>query len=83
MRSMTVKEARDAFDRMLETARREGVVLRDGQADIAAVVSPAEYERFRRWRVEGLMEAMDRIAAEAAANGLTEDKLADLLKQPD
>jgi hypothetical protein len=27
MRSMTVQEARDSFDRMLETAKREGVVL--------------------------------------------------------
>ena len=83
MRSMTVKEARDAFDRMLETARREGVVLREGMSDVAAVVSSEEYERFRRWRVEGLMKAMDKIAAEAAANGLTEEKLADLLKSPD
>jgi hypothetical protein len=83
MRSMTVKEARDSFDRMLETAKREGVVLREGKADVAAVVSPEEYERFRQWRVEGLMKIMDRVAAEAAANGLTEDKLAELLKQPD
>jgi hypothetical protein len=42
MRSMTVKEARDAFDRMLETAKREGVVLRDGKIDTAVVVSAEE-----------------------------------------
>ena len=83
MRSMTVKEAKDAFDRMLETAKREGVVLRDGKSDVAAVVPSQEYERFRRWRVEGLMKAMDKLAAEAASNGLTEEKLAELLKQPD
>ena len=83
MRSMTVKEARDSFDRMLETAKREGVVLREGKATVAAVVSSEEYERFRQWRVEGLMKVMDEIATQAAANGLTEEKLAELLKQPD
>jgi hypothetical protein len=56
MRSMTVKEARDAFD-------RDG----KGKAGVAAVVSSEEYERFRQWRVEGLMKAMDKIVAEAAA----------------
>ena len=83
MRSMTMKEARDSFDRMLETAKREGVVLRDGKADIAMVLSPEEYARFRKWRAEGLLQAMNELAAEAAANGLSEEKLADLLKQPD
>lgn len=84
MRSMTVKEARDAFDSMLETARREGVVLRDGdKADVAMVLPPEEYARFRKWRTAELLSVMDELAAEAAANGLTEEKLAELLRQPD
>ena len=83
MRSMTVKEARDSFDRMLEAAKREGVVLRDDNADVAMILSPEEYARFRRWRSEGLLKAMNELAAEAAANGLTEEKLAELLKLPD
>lgn len=82
MRSMTVKEAKDSFDRMLETAKREGVVLRDDKTDIAMILSPEEYARFRSWRLEGLRKAMNEVAAEAAANGLTEGKLAELLKQP-
>ena len=83
MRSMTVKEARDSFDRMLEAAKREGVVLRDGKVDAAVVVSPEEYARLRQWRIEGLLKVMDKVAAEAAANDLTEEKLTELLKQPD
>lgn|GEM_PF-3103068 len=47
MRSMTVKEARDSFDRMLETAKREGVLLRDDKTDVAMVLPPDEYARFR------------------------------------
>lgn len=83
MRSMTVKEARDAFDSMLETAKREGVVLREDAADVAMVLSPDEYARFRKWRTAELLSVMDELAAEAAANGLTEEKLAELLRQPD
>ena len=81
MRSMTVKEARDSFDRMLETAKREGVILRDDTADVAMVLSPEEYARFRQWRAEGLEKARHELAAEAAANGLTEEKLAEILAE--
>ena len=83
MRSMTVKEAKASFDRMLEVAQREGVVLRDDGKDVAAIVSSREYALFRKWQVDGLLTAMNELAAEAAANGLTEEKLAELLKQPD
>ena len=53
------------------------------EIDVAMILSPDEYERFRRWRVEGLLKSMNDLAAEAAANGLTEEKLAELLEQPD
>ena len=58
-----------------------GAVL--GKVDTAVVVSAEEYARLRQWRVEGLLKAMDKVAAEAATNGLTEEKLAELLKQSD
>lgn len=83
MRSMTVKEAKASFDRMLEAAKREGVVLRDDGKDVATIVPSREYALFRQWRVDGLLKVMDELAAEAAANGLTEEKLAELLKQSD
>ena len=47
------------------------------------ILSPEEYVRFRQWRSEGLLKGMNELAAEAAANGLTEEKLAELLKLPD
>lgn len=83
MRTMTFKEAKDSFERLAETARREGVMLREGSSDVLAVISAEEYARFRQWQIDGLLEVMDKVAAEAAANGLTEEKLAELLKQPD
>ncbi len=83
MRSMTVKEAKASFDRMLEAAKREGVVLRDDGKDVAAIVSSREYALFHKWRGDRLLKAMDELAAQAASNGLTEEKLAELLRQPD
>jgi hypothetical protein len=58
-------------------------VLREGKVDTAVVVSPEKYARLRQWRIDGLLKAMDKVAAEATANGLTEQRLAELLRQPD
>jgi hypothetical protein len=80
---MPLEEAKGAFVRLAETAKREGVMLREGSSDVLAVISADEYARFRQWQVDGLLEVMDKVAAEAAANGLTEEKLAELLNQPD
>jgi len=41
--------------------------------------SPALYERLRSANVAALLELRDEIAAEAAATGLTEERLAELL----
>src|SRR5947209_5280640 len=81
MRSMTVKEARDAFDRMLETAKREGVVLREGGKDVATVVSAADAEMIRRAKALAVIKARDELAADARAKGLTEDILVEILAE--
>ncbi len=68
MRSMTVKEAKASFDRMLETANREGVVLRDGDKDVAAVVSVSDAEMIRNAKAlavdQGSQRARFRRASE-------------------
>lgn len=78
---MTVKEARDSFDRMLETAKREGVVLREGGKDVAAVVSAADADLIRRAKALAVIKARDEFAADAHAKGLTEDILAEILAE--
>lgn len=81
MRSMTVKEARDSFDRMLEAAKREGVVLRDGDKDVAAVVSATDAEMIRRAKAIAAIKARDELADDAQAKGLTEQILVEIMNE--
>ena len=81
MRAMTVKEARDSFDRMLEMAKREGVVLRDEGRDVAAVVSPADAEMIRRAKALAVVKARDDLAEDARDKGLTEEILVEILTE--
>lgn len=81
MRAMTVKEARDSFDRMLEMAKREGVVLHDHEGNVAAMVSPADAEMIRRARALAAIKARDELAKDAREKGLTEQILAEILSE--
>jgi hypothetical protein len=45
------------------------------------ILAPEEYERIRKANIEELERTMDRIGAQAAARGLTEQILADIVKE--
>jgi hypothetical protein len=81
MRSMTVKEAKDSFARMLETANRGGVMLREGDKDVAAVVSVSDAEMIRNAKALALIKARDELASDAQERGLTEEILAEILAE--
>jgi hypothetical protein len=81
MRSMTVKEAEDSFSRMLETANRGGVVLREGDKDVAAVVSVSDAEMIRKAKALAAIKARNEFASDAQAKGLTEEILAEILAE--
>ena len=54
-------------------------MLRRQHRDIAVVLSTADYDRLRSANIAALLELRDEVAAEAAAAGLTEERLAELL----
>lgn len=81
MRAMTVKEAKKAFDRMLETVKREGVVLREGDQDVAAVVPAADAAMIQRAKALALVKARHELASNAEVKGLTDDILAEILAE--
>src|SRR6059058_5834753 len=77
--SVAATEAKNRLGAILDDAQREPVVIRRQDRDIAVVLSMADYERLRSGNIQAFLELRNQVAAEAAANGLTEKRLNELL----
>jgi PHD/YefM family antitoxin component YafN of YafNO toxin-antitoxin module len=78
MKTVSETDAKIQFDTILDEAQQAPVVIRREDQDIAVVVSMADYERLRAGHVRAFVELRDDIARDAAAAGLTEERLAKL-----
>jgi len=80
MKSVSATEAKQRLAALLDAAQREPVVIRRQNRDVAVIMSAEEYERIRRVNIAEFQQTMDRIGAQAGARGMTQEKLAEILK---
>lgn len=79
MRIFTASEAKQGFAQVIEAAAREPVMIQRQKRDVAVVLSAQEYQRLTRLNVAEFQRFCDQVGADAAAAGMTEAKLAELL----
>ncbi|MGH9202297.1 MAG: type II toxin-antitoxin system Phd/YefM family antitoxin [Vicinamibacterales bacterium] len=83
MKTVPATEAKNRLGAILDEAQREPIVIRRQGRDIAVVLSMADYERLRAGNIQAFLDLRNQVAAEAAANGLTEDRLNEVLSDDD
>jgi prevent-host-death family protein len=79
MKTIQATEAKNRLGAVLDEAQREPIVIRRQDRDIAVVLSMADYERLREGNIRAFLDLRNQVATEAAANGLTEERLNELL----
>ena len=79
MRTISASEAKQGLAAVIESARKEPVIIQRQKRDVAVVLSPEEYERLVHLNVNEFRRFCDQIGGKAEAAGLTQEKLDQLL----
>ena len=80
MTSVSATEAKQRFAAIIDAAQREPVRIRRQKRDVAVILSAEEYDRIRGANIEELDRLCERVSKQAAERGLTDEILAELLK---
>lgn len=81
MRAMTASEARQNFGQFLDYAIQEPVVIKRHQRDLGVFLPMAIYRSLVTAQNRQITQSMDKLQAEAARTGLTEEVLEDVLSE--
>ena len=79
MRTYSANEAKTHFGEFLDDAQRGPVRVMRRDRLVGVMVSAQDYEAMRAFYANRLRHTMDQVADRAAAAGLTEEALAELL----
>ncbi|MDJ0891524.1 MAG: type II toxin-antitoxin system Phd/YefM family antitoxin [Gammaproteobacteria bacterium] len=79
MRTVSAIDAKNRFGQLLEAAQREPVTVTKQGRPAAVVLSVEDYERMRGAANARLLDSVRQMQEEAAAAGLTEEALDELL----
>ena len=80
MKTISATDAKQRFAALIDAAQREPVRVRRQNRDVLIVMSPEDYDRMRGANIDELDRLCQRVSEQAAARGLTDKTLADLLK---
>jgi prevent-host-death family protein len=83
LKTVPATEAKNRLGAILDDAQREPIVIRRQNRDIAVVLSMADYDRLRSGNIQAFLDLRNEVAAEALANGLSEERLNELLADDD
>lgn len=81
MRYVSATEAKQNFAAMLDATQRGPVVIRRQARDAAVLISPQDYDQLRGIAVAEFQLFCDKVAKEAEARGLTQEKLDAILRE--
>jgi putative addiction module component (TIGR02574 family) len=81
--SIDEAEAQGRLGEILDEALQRPIIIQRQSTDIAVLMSIAFFERLRAGAVQDFLNIRNQVAGEAAAAGLTEDQLSELLADND
>lgn len=80
MRTVSVTKAKQSLGHIIDVAQREPIMIQKQHRDVAILLSMYDYEKLRGAQVDRFNIYCDMIAQRVQDRGLTEEKLADILR---
>lgn len=79
MKTITALEAKNRFGQLMDAAQRQPVTVTKQGRPSVVVMSVEDYQRRKKYAWENLLKVMQETGNDAARQGLTEEKLDQLL----